>query len=41
MARDARNHYQETPKQIKKKINMFKNTPEQYEAYLQSKGNNG
>jgi len=38
MARDRKNHYQETPKQIKKKINMFKNTPSQYEAYLKSKG---
>lgn len=38
MARDPKNHYQETPKQIKKKINMFKNTPAQYEAYLKSKG---
>ncbi|KAH3706713.1 hypothetical protein DPMN_066101 [Dreissena polymorpha] len=38
MARDPRNHYQETPKQIKKKLNMFKNTPSQYEEYLKSKG---
>ncbi|WAR22551.1 NOP16-like protein [Mya arenaria] len=38
MARDPRNHYQETPKQIKKKINMFKNTGPQYAAYLKSKG---
>ncbi|XP_045189452.2 nucleolar protein 16-like [Mercenaria mercenaria] len=37
MARDPKNHYQETSKQIKKKINMFKNTPTQYEAYLKSK----
>jgi len=38
MARDRKNHYQETPKQIKKKINMFKNTPSQYGEYLTTKG---
>lgn len=40
MSRDPKNHYQETTKQIKKKIIMFKNTPSQYEAYLKSKGEN-
>nr|XP_022341445.1 nucleolar protein 16-like [Crassostrea virginica] len=37
MARDRRNYYQDTPKQIKKKINTFKNIPEQYNEYLSSK----
>ena len=27
MARDRRNYYQETPKQIQKKINKFKSIP--------------
>lgn len=37
MARDKKNHYQDTPKQIKKKITLFKQMPEQYKAYLESK----
>ncbi|KAL4231635.1 Nucleolar protein 16 [Mactra antiquata] len=41
MSRDPKNYYQDTPKQIKKKIYMFKNNTEQYEAYLQSKSEMG
>lgn len=37
MARDRKNHYQDTPKQIKKRIMTFKNIPSQYNAYLKSK----
>lgn len=37
MARDRRNYFQDTPKQIKKKIRTFMNIPEQYNAYLASK----
>jgi hypothetical protein len=37
MARDERNYYQDTPKQIKRKITTFKGIPSQYRAYLQSK----
>ncbi|KAK3095549.1 hypothetical protein FSP39_015991 [Pinctada imbricata] len=37
MARDSRNHFQDTPKQIKRKIQVFKSIPEQYNEYL-SKG---
>jgi hypothetical protein len=37
MARDRRNHYQETPKQICKKIARFKNVPKLYNAYVKSK----
>jgi len=40
MARDRKNYYQDTPKQIKHKINVFKNIPEQYIAYLKTKGEN-
>ncbi|KAL3864483.1 hypothetical protein ACJMK2_006162 [Sinanodonta woodiana] len=38
MARDYKNYYQDTPKQIRRKINVFKSIPKQYNAYLQSKG---
>lgn len=38
MARDRRNYYQDTPKQIKRKINSFKTTPHQYAAYIKLKG---
>ncbi|XP_060068250.1 uncharacterized protein LOC132548399 [Ylistrum balloti] len=38
MARDMRNYYQDTPKQIKSKIKAFKSIPEQYGEYLKSKG---
>jgi len=37
MARDRKNYYQDTPKQIRKKISTFKNIPSQYNAYLKSK----
>lgn len=37
MTRDDRNYYQETPKQIQRKINRFKSIPEMYEVYLASK----
>ena len=34
MARDARNYYQDTPKQIRNKIILFQSIPEQYNPYL-------
>ncbi|KZC08038.1 PREDICTED: nucleolar protein 16 [Dufourea novaeangliae] len=37
MARDKKNYYQLTWKQIRAKIKMFKGIPEQYNEYLQSK----
>lgn len=37
MARDQRNYYQDTPKQIKRKIMTFKGIPGQYQAYVRSK----
>ena len=37
MARDDKNYYQDTPKQIRKKIMTFKSIPEQYKAYLKAK----
>ena len=37
MARDHQNHYQETPTQIKKKIQKFKNNKLQFEKYLADK----
>jgi hypothetical protein len=40
MAKDRRNYYQDTPKQIKRKITSFKSTPNQYSAYLKLKGEN-
>ncbi|XP_044740381.1 nucleolar protein 16 [Chrysoperla carnea] len=38
MARDRRNHYQETWKQIRAKVKTFMGIPEQYSEYLQSRG---
>lgn len=37
MARDHKNYYQDTPKQIKRKIETFKKIPSHYDAYLESK----
>jgi hypothetical protein len=37
MARDFRNHYQETASQIKKKISIFKSMKPRYEQYLNDK----
>lgn len=36
MARDKKNHYQLTWKQIRAKIKMFKGIPEQYSEYIQN-----
>lgn len=37
MARDEKNYYQDTPKQIKRKIDEYKRChPAQYEAFIQS-----
>lgn len=41
MARDLKNYYQDTPKQIKNKIKAFKSVPEQYGEYLKQKGMTG
>lgn len=38
MARDRKNYYQETWKQIRAKIKRFKSIPEQYLEYLKKKG---
>nr|XP_022904110.1 nucleolar protein 16 [Onthophagus taurus] len=38
MARDKKNYYQDTWKQIRAKIKRFVSIPEQYGAYLKSKG---
>ncbi|XP_041476336.1 nucleolar protein 16-like [Lytechinus variegatus] len=37
MARDVKNYYQDTPKQIKKKIALFKSCKVQYQEYLAKK----
>lgn len=37
MTRDKRNHAQATWKQLRRKINVFKSIPEQYNEYLNSK----
>lgn len=37
MARDEKNYYQDTPKQIKRKINEYKRShPAHYEAFMSS-----
>ena len=38
MAKDAKNHYQETPKQIRQKILKFIKIPEQFAPYAREKG---
>jgi hypothetical protein len=38
MAKDPKNYYQETWKQIRAKIKTFKGIPEQYNEYLKRKG---
>ena len=37
MARDHKNHYQETPTQIKRKIAYFKQMKYKYQQYLDDK----
>lgn len=37
MARDHRNDYQLTPKQLERKMEKFKNIPKVYERYLAEK----
>ncbi|XP_035215020.1 uncharacterized protein LOC118188639 [Stegodyphus dumicola] len=38
MAKDPKNHYQDTPAQIRKKILKFKSIPCQWNGYLRAKG---
>jgi len=38
MARDRRNEWQETPKQIKQKIVKFRSIPEQFAKYAKENG---
>uniref|UniRef100_A0A1E1XU06 Nucleolar protein 16 n=1 Tax=Amblyomma sculptum TaxID=1581419 RepID=A0A1E1XU06_AMBSC len=37
MAKDRKNYFQETPAQIRQKLNTFKKIPEQWNAYLRAK----
>lgn len=37
MANDYKNHYQETPAQIKRKISLFKQMKYKYKQYLEDK----
>ncbi|XP_059174758.1 nucleolar protein 16-like [Physella acuta] len=37
MSRDERNFYQETPKQLQRKINRFKSIPEMYKVYAEAR----
>ena len=39
MSKHHKNYYQETPKQIKKRLNQFKNMKVAYEKYLNEKKN--
>jgi hypothetical protein len=38
MARDPRNHYQETPKAIESKVRRFIRIPEHYAVYCKQRG---
>jgi Ribosome biogenesis protein Nop16 len=38
MARDPRNHYQETPKAIESKVRRFIRIPEHYAVYCRERG---
>jgi hypothetical protein len=38
MAKDPKNHYQETPKQIRQKVLKFVSIPEQFASYAKEKG---
>ena len=38
MARDPRNHYQETPKAIESKVRRFIRIPEHYAVYCKERG---
>jgi hypothetical protein len=38
MARDPRNHYQETPKAIESKVSRFIRIPEHYAVYCKERG---
>lgn len=37
MAKDHKNYYQDTPAQLKKRINIFKTMKTQYDQYLNDK----
>lgn len=38
MARDSKNYQQETWKQLRQKVRLFRKIPEQYEEYLKQPG---
>jgi Ribosome biogenesis protein Nop16 len=38
MAKDSKNHYQETWKQLRKKVKTFMNIPEQSDKWLREQG---
>lgn len=40
MARDPKNYQQDTPAQIRRKIQKFKNIPEQWNEYMKTKEEN-
>jgi hypothetical protein len=39
MAKDHKNYYQDTPNQIKRRLNQFKNMKKVYDKYLLDKKN--